>query len=150
MALYKILFDRDRCISCFACMVQCKMKNNVPEGLTLNWLSAVGPVAYDRPDNPHIATKYQPCEHCTDPKCVPVCPCDALHVREKDNLVLLDEDACCGCGNCIMACPWQVPVLNPATRKIMKCDYCEDRVSEGKEPACVTGCTAKALKFVSI
>lgn len=149
MAAYKIIFNRDRCISCFACMVHCKSKNNIPEGLSLNWLTSTGPLP--GPDGkPVFKTMYQPCEQCTDPKCVPVCPVNALYIREGDNIVHLDEDACCGCGCCVSACPWQVPVINPQTRKAMKCDYCADRVEEGKDPACVTGCTSKALSFVRI
>lgn len=147
MAAYKIIFDKERCISCFACMVHCKVKNNVPDGINLNWLASYGPV--QGPDGrPTFVNKYQPCEQCTEPKCVPVCPCDALHISATSNIVHLDQDACCGCGNCIAACPWQVPVKVPGTRKVMKCDYCADRVEEGLDPACVTGCTSKALKFV--
>jgi len=79
--------------------------------------------------------------------CVPACPNEALYKRE-DGLVLIHMDKCDGCQSCIEACPWDVPVYNEATGKIMKCDFCVDRVDAGGIPACVTGCTANALEFV--
>ncbi|HTG00410.1 MAG TPA: 4Fe-4S dicluster domain-containing protein, partial [Nitrospirota bacterium] len=33
--------------------------------------------------------------------------------------------------------------------KVMKCDYCRDRIDRGLKPACVTKCTAHALKWLS-
>ena len=38
-------------------------------------------------------------------------------------------------------------MFNELTGRIMKCDYCMDRIEQGLDPACVTGCTAKALSF---
>nr|WP_236698931.1 4Fe-4S dicluster domain-containing protein [Thermodesulfovibrio aggregans] len=38
---------------------------------------------------------------------------------------------------------------NPETGKVVKCDYCKDRVDQGLKPACVTKCTTKALRFVT-
>jgi len=51
---------------------------------------------------------------------------------------------------CAGACPWNIPQFNPDTGKAIKCDYCMDRVDAGLKPACVTKCTTKALKLVSI
>ena len=146
MASYMIKFDKKRCIVCDACLVHCKVKNKVPEGLSLNRLIAEGPIP-DEDGKPTAKIKYQNCRHCKKPQCVPACPNGALYKRE-DGLVLVDLDKCDGCQSCIEACPWSVPVFNQATGKIMKCDFCVDRIEAGEEPACVTGCTAKALTFV--
>ena len=146
MATYKIKFDKKRCIACDACLVHCKVKNKVPAGISLNRLTAEGPIA-DKDGKPTAKLKYQTCLHCKKPLCVPACPNEALYKRE-DGLVLIHMDKCDGCQSCIEACPWDVPVFNEATGKIMKCDFCVDRVDAGGIPACVTGCTANALEFV--
>ncbi|MBG0789703.1 MAG: 4Fe-4S dicluster domain-containing protein [Desulfovibrionaceae bacterium] len=146
MATYTIKFDKKRCIACDACLVHCKVKNKVPEGLSLNRLFVEGPYADDE-GKPTAKIKYQNCRHCKKPQCVPACPTGALSKRE-DGLVLVDLEKCDGCKECIEACPWQIPVFNSATGKIMKCDYCVDRIEAGLEPACVTGCTTKALSFI--
>jgi Fe-S-cluster-containing dehydrogenase component len=146
MAKYRIKFDKKRCIACDACLVHCKVKNKVPIGISLNRLIAEGPIA-DKDGNPKAKLKYQPCMHCKKPECVSACPTGAMYKRE-DGLVLVNENLCDGCQACIAACPWQVPVFNDLTGRILKCDYCVDRVDAGGTPACVTGCTAKALTFV--
>jgi len=146
MAIYRIKFDKKRCIACYACLVHCKVKNKVPIGISLNRLIAEGPIA-DKDGNPTAKLKYQTCMHCKKPECVSACPTGAMYKRE-DGLVLVKEDLCDGCQACVAACPWQVPVFNELTGKILKCDYCVDRVDAGGTPACVTGCTAKALTFV--
>lgn len=147
MAIYRIKFDKNRCIACDACLVHCKVKNGIPQGLSLNRMEKEGPIP-DEDGKPIAKLKYVNCRHCKKPLCVPACPTGALYVREKDGLVLLDADKCDGCQACVEACPWSVPVYNQATNRIMKCDFCVDRVDAGLEPACVTGCTAKALTFV--
>jgi Fe-S-cluster-containing dehydrogenase component len=40
-----------------------------------------------------------------------------------------------------------VPQWNPETGKIVKCDYCMDRIDKGLKPACATGCLTQCLHF---
>lgn len=141
---YKIALDKERCIGCEACLVHCKVKNRVPVGLSLNELTIEGPI--DKDGLPSLVFKYRPCLHCKKPKCVPACPRQALYKRE-DGLVLLRSELCDGCGDCAEACPWDVPQIDHAAGKMIKCDYCLDRIEAGLDPACVTSCTTKALSF---
>lgn len=148
MAMYKMKFDKKRCIACDACLVHCKVKNKVPTGLSFNRLIAEGPLA-DKDGKPTAKLKYENCKHCKKPLCVPESD-GAFYVRE-DGLVLIHEgreamskEAAVAI---IEACPWNIPVYDEATGTIMKCDYCVDRVDVGGTPACVTGCTANALSF---
>lgn len=147
MSVYKIKLNKARCIGCHACVVHCKVKNRVPVGISLNRFTAEGPLR-DKKGRPVMEFKYQPCLHCKKPECLSVCPTGAIVMREPDGLVLLREDLCDGCKACIEACPWHVPVFDELTGKARKCDYCRDRIDAGLDPACVVGCTAKALSFV--
>ncbi|BDQ37120.1 4Fe-4S ferredoxin [Pseudodesulfovibrio nedwellii] len=147
MASYRIKFDKKRCIACDACLVHCKVKNKVPVGISLNRLTVEGPIA-DKDGKPTAKIKYQNCMHCKNPECVAACPTGAMYKRDEDGLVLVDLNKCDGCKACVEACPWSVPVFNEESGKIMKCDYCVDRVDAGGTPACVTGCTAQALTFI--
>ncbi len=146
MSRYKVKLDQERCIGCRACEIHCKVKNAVPDGMSLNRITQKGPT--DLNGLPRIKFKYFLCFHCKKPKCVPACPQGALYVRESDGLVLVRGELCDGCGECVDACPWSVPALDAGVGKIMKCDLCVDRVDAGLDPACVVGCTSKALTFV--
>ncbi|TVM17435.1 4Fe-4S ferredoxin [Oceanidesulfovibrio indonesiensis] len=146
MSQYKIKFNRKRCIACEACLVHCKVKNKVPTGLSYNKLTVSD--YEEKEGKPNLKLNYRACYHCPDPACVPACPTEAIHIREKDGIVWIDQEACIGCQQCIEACPWDVPVYDPDQNLTFKCDFCRDFVDQGMEPACVAGCTAKALSFV--
>ena len=148
MAIYKMKFDKKRCIACDACLVHCKVKNKVPVGISLNRMTAEGPIA-DADGNPTAKLKYENCRHCKKPMCVPASE-GTFYVRE-DGLVLIDESKPISkelALEIIEACPWHIPAFDEGSGKLLKCDYCVDRVDAGGTPACVTGCTANALSFV--
>jgi len=142
---YTIFLDSKRCIGCHACEIHCKTKNRLP----------VGPFLCEISHKPLVSVKgvpktmfhFRSCYHCEEPFCVPVCPTGAMQKRE-DGIVFVDQVKCIGCMACVGACPWGIPQYNPETGKVVKCDYCLDRVDQGLKPACVTKCTTHALKFV--
>jgi Fe-S-cluster-containing dehydrogenase component len=70
-----------------------------------------------------------------------------MQKRTKDGIVFVDHNLCVGCKACITACPWGAPQWNPEIGKVVKCDYCKDRVDMGLKPACVTICTSHCLDF---
>ncbi len=144
---YKIQFNKDRCIACEACLVHCKVKNKVPKGLSYNEISISD--YKEEGGLPRLTLNYRACYHCEDAPCQETCPVEAISTRE-DGIVLIDQDTCIGCQACIEACPWSVPVYEENTEKVFKCDFCVDWVDQGEEPACVNGCTAKALAFVQV
>jgi Fe-S-cluster-containing dehydrogenase component len=147
MAIYKFKLNKERCISCKACEVHCKVKNEVPRGISFNHIF-IEPCIDKKTGKVTINNKYQPCYHCDKPMCMEACPEGAIYKREKDGIVLVDESKCRGHGDCIEACPWTVPAIHPQTGKMIKCDMCVDRIDEGLKPACVTGCTTHAIDLV--
>lgn len=93
------------------------------------------------------------CNHCAKPVCVKVCPTQATFSSEE-GIVLMDMHRCIGCRNCMAACPYGSRSFNfydprkflteinpeyPTRMKgvVEKCDFCYERLREGKQPICV-------------
>ena len=146
MSDYYIYQDQLRCIGCRACEIHCKTKNDVPVGPSFGKIVPVGPKL--RGEVSRINFVFMPCFHCDTPWCVSACPTNAMQKRSEDGIVFVEPSLCIGCKACITACPWGAPQWDAENGKVFKCDYCKDRVDEGLEPACVTGCTTAALKWV--
>lgn len=146
MSRYALIQDLDRCIGCRACEVHCKTEHDVPVGPKLGEIVEVGPVMID--GIPRIDFVFMACYHCSKPLCAAACPTGAMYRDPERGLVRLDRDTCIGCGSCIQACPWGVPQRVEVENKVMKCDFCADRLAIGEDPACVQGCTTSALQFV--
>jgi Fe-S-cluster-containing dehydrogenase component len=87
------------------------------------------------------------CRHCDDPPCAEACPSDAIKKRD-DGIVILDEDACVGCRNCLEMCPYAVIGFDEAGEKAFKCNMCRHRVEQGLIPACADNvCLAHCIYF---
>jgi Fe-S-cluster-containing dehydrogenase component len=145
MSRYLINLDAKRCIGCKACEVQCQTKNRTPAEVRPGMLVTVR--SSPAPGTVEMESAFRPCFHCESPWCVAVCPVNAMVKRAEDGLVHVIRSLCIGCRACITACPWRIPQWDETSGKVVKCDGCMDRVASGREPACVTGCTTRALKF---
>lgn len=145
MSKYYLLQDSQNCIGCQACEVHCKTNKGLCVGPQLCRNIAVGPKEIG--GMPRIKFVFMPCFHCTEPVCLAVCPTGAVIKRKSDGIVYIDQDRCIGCKSCITACPWGACQWNQDTGKAVKCDYCKDRIDEGKKPACVTKCLTGCLQF---
>lgn len=138
---YAVVIDTFRCIDCKACMIACKVENDVPKGYWRNWVIHTGGV-YGR------RTRFQPgqCMQCDDPSCVAACPVGATY-KGKDGIVQIDPAKCINCGNCVTACPYGARFRHPVRRMADKCDFCQHRLMSGEEPACVETCPTRARVF---
>jgi len=145
MSKYYLFQDTKKCIGCHACEVQCKANKNLPIGPRLCQIVQIAAKMIG--GLPRAAYIFMPCFHCENPWCVAACPTGAMQQRSSDGIVFVDHNLCVGCKTCISSCPWGAPQWNPETGKVVKCDYCMDRVDQGLEPACVTTCTTHCLKF---
>ena len=139
---YGIVIDGSRCIDCKACMIACKVENNVPEGLWRNWIR---PLMIESSSQ---KSEFQPCQcmQCDQPSCVAACPVGATY-KQTDGLVAIDPAKCIGCGNCISACPYGARYRDPVRKIADKCDFCQHRLERGEEPACVITCPTKTRSF---
>lgn len=172
MSIYRLVVDQDRCIACHACEASCKAAHDSAPGISLGTLLVDGPrfedaaeeatpiiVKHVRPEAPAplaadgeprvvLHTRYRACVQCPQPRCVEVCPQEALIRRESDGIVFIREEACVGCGACQKACPHHLIWVDPRKRKSVKCDQCKDRLDAGLDTVCVTVCPTGALKLV--
>jgi len=149
---YGLVIDLDRCTGCQTCNVACKMEHNLYQ-LSGIRVETVGGPHRDTPagEYPNLSMYYLPipCMHCSQPPCLPSCPTEAIYQRQ-DRIVLIDEEKCNGCQQCLEACPYGVLVYDPQKDKAWKCTLCAHRVDQGLEPFCVLCCEMEAIFFGDI
>jgi formate dehydrogenase iron-sulfur subunit len=164
---YVKFVDVTKCDGCRACMVACKSWNDLPaepqdflgsaQSHTKTTADTWNVLQYIEHENSKGGLDYlfrhSSCFHCTDAACEKVCPENAISYTEFGTVVI-DQDACVGCGYCVNNCPFEVISLKEYVdkngdkyRKAHKCTMCTDRLEEGLQPACVTTCHTGAMEF---
>jgi CRP-like cAMP-binding protein/ferredoxin-like protein FixX len=154
-----LLIDLDNCTRCDACVQACAKAHDGVSRLLRDGL---------RYEHYLVATA---CRSCRDPLCMTQCPVGSI--RRKENLEIIIEDWCIGCGKCAELCPYgninmhPLEVIKevkteikskvegaPPTVKIEKkkttaykantCDLC----TQLSTPSCVYACPHDAAKRV--
>ena len=154
-----LLIDLDNCTRCDACVRACATAHEGVSRLLRDGL---------RYEHFLVATA---CRSCRDPLCMTQCPVGSI--RRKENLEIIIEDWCIGCGKCAELCPYgninmhPLEVIKevktevksktegaPPTVKIEKkkttaykantCDLC----TQLSTPSCVYACPHDAAKRV--
>ncbi len=172
MIKYGMVIDLKRCYGCYSCQAACKAANNTPKGIDFAKCIQGEIGIYPSAQRQMLPTL---CMQCEEPECKKVCPTGATRQNEN-GIVTVDKDVCMGCGYCMMACPYGQRHVTPKWENYFpdaeknkldeyqayaknnwekkngygvasKCDFCIERVKEGKKPACVAACPAKARTF---
>lgn len=145
MNSYALIIDHGSCWGCKACEVACKQENRSPDGINLIHVTEDGPrMVGDKLD---FAYRVNTCHHCQEPYCVSACPEETI-VKREDGIVILDEEACSGCGLCIDECPYDAISFDPERGVAHKCNLCAHRVDRGLIPACADNvCLAHCIYF---
>lgn len=161
MAKWAMVIDLDKCTGCGACMVACKMENNIaivdPEearkGRMLFWMDMMTSYEGEFPDI-RVRRVPKPCFQCDDPPCTRVCPVRATY-KNPEGLVAQIYHRCIGCRYCMAACPYTAKVYNWYDPKwiegdhvvanpdvslrmvgvVEKCTFCSHRLLRVKETA---------------
>ena len=160
---------------CEQCLTACRFAHNVPQipdsRHAVKWIwkepfEKVFPFQQTEYTRQMLSGHVLPilCNHCADPACTRVCPTQATWKRPEDGIVMMDWHRCIGCRYCMAACPYGSrsfnwvdprPYIHPETADfpsrtkgvVEKCNFCEERLADGKPPACVEACSEKALVF---
>lgn len=152
-----LLYDTTLCIGCKTCVVACREANGLDPDTSTNPLHDA-PAALNaqtkniiklyKDDDGRRSYMKQQCMHCVDPACVGACMIGAFQKREY-GIVTWDGDRCIGCRYCQVACPFEIPKFQwaSATPKIVKCELCNHRLAEGKEPGCTEVCPREAVIY---
>lgn len=145
-------FDSSACTGCKACQVACQDKNDLPAGIAWRRVFRYGggswkpSATFSVPNGLFIYNVTVSCQHCAEPACVEVCPTTAMS-KGADGVITIDADKCIGCRYCEWACPYGAPQFDDAAGVMTKCNFCQDLLAEGGNPACVDACPMRALDF---
>lgn len=139
--------DAQKCIGCFTCAMACKNQYHQEPGVVWRQVFPLKEEIYPHRERAFYSLA---CNHCENPTCLNVCPVQAYYKRDKDGVVVHEQDKCIGCGNCIRSCPYGAPKYNPVEKRAEKCGFCWQRLDAGLKPACVQACPTDALLVVDL
>lgn len=161
-----ILVDVSLCIGCKACQLACKEWHQLP-ATEFEKVPGTYQNPADRSVNTLMLMKFteqydestgmmdwlihkDQCMHCSEAPCVEVCPSHALFTH-VDGFVGFESEKCIGCTYCSKACPFDIPRYETdsltGNKRMNKCDFCQDRVTNGEMPACVRTCPTNCLEY---
>ncbi len=139
---YAMAIDTKKCVGCSDCVVACQTENNVPIGYARDWIREINQGVYPEL---HLEIRSERCNHCDNSPCVRSCPTGASHY-EAGGIVKVTKEKCIGCSACIVSCPYDARFVHP-DGYVDKCTFCDHRLKNGEQPACVSVCPTKCMYF---
>ena len=160
---FGMVIDLKRCVGCAACTVACNIEHGTPIG---TYYTKVLKYEKGRYPNAQLINLPMLCQHCSNAPCVKACPAGA-NKQLENGLIVIDSSLCIGCRYCMVACPYNArsfindiktglpggandySAYGRSIEKgtVNKCNFCQERIDAGKEPACVETCPANARIF---
>ena len=121
--------NRARCTGCQRCEMSCTLTNDgvsqpaaarihVHDGFQYGAGLGSGDGIYYS-----MEWMIRQCHMCKAAMCQTSCPHGAI-LTNDNGVRYVDNDKCVGCGTCVAACPWNIPVVNTVTGKSAKCIAC--------------------------
>lgn len=136
--------DVNRCTGCHACAMACQIANHLPPDRQWREVRTFNELHVPGVEMLHLSLA---CNHCHDAPCSAQCPALAYRRDDRTGAVLIDADACLGCGYCAWACPYGAPRMDEKLGVMTKCTFCHEKLLDGGRPACVAGCPTGALAW---
>ena len=161
MTKWGMVIDIDKCNACQACVIACKVENNIPfmrpeeaeKGRSIKWMDLL---SFTEGEYPEVKMRIlpRPCMMCENPPCIKVCPVGATYINEE-GLVGQVYSRCIGCRYCMAACPYTLRYFNwygPVWPDVMKqglspdvsirpkgvmekCSFCSHRLVKARDRA---------------
>jgi Fe-S-cluster-containing dehydrogenase component len=148
-----VIHEPNRCTGCLLCETSCTAVNDGKVSQHLARIKVSGNYQYGK-EGPRGAWQQragemgnflltaETCRQCERPACALACPEGAIFQETKAGAREVDPSKCVGCGTCVRACPWEIPVVDTETDVATKCVLCHGY------SACVSVCPTNALHFV--
>ncbi len=143
----EVFVDMERCTACKSCEIACAVSHSDSKDLFSAIFETPRPqkrIHVERADSHSYPVR---CMHCSDAACIVACPNGAMTRDSETGGVYVNEDKCMGCFMCAMVCPFGSISAHPMKKTALKCDFCLQRLKEGKQPACAEACPTQALLF---
>ena len=157
------LIDTTRCTACRGCQVACKEWKDLPPVPTKQTGSHQNPpdlTPYNhklvrfseyQKDDGTVVWNFFPdqCRHCVDAPCKMVANDPKAILQDEATGAILYTDLTAKEDFDVIrgACPYDIPRQDPATKRLVKCDMCIDRVRANMLPMCVKSCAMGAMNF---
>ncbi len=148
----RIFVDYKKCLACKACETACAVEHHPGHSLLAALCDHKTQVNVRVLGIDHEAFPLS-CRHCDPADCLNACPSGAISRDPESGAVLLDASFCKACAMCAMVCPFDAISFKVTHRSqynrdvAYKCDLCNERIKEGKNPACVEACHSGALVY---
>jgi Fe-S-cluster-containing dehydrogenase component len=124
------------CVGCEICGIVCSLIHDNQSRESAMRIR----IKHQYPDLPSPVFQPMVCRNCEKPKCVEVCPQEALLLDEDIGQVKLIKSKCDGCGKCVEACPFHAIWIDPLKKIAIKCNLCNE------DPQCIKFCNFDAIQ----